>query len=108
MPVYIYTTLDDPSATNGTFGNGINDAGQIVGNITNSSGNHGFLLSGGTYTAIDDPSANNQTFPEGINAAGQIAGYYPNTPATEHPVHLATTVNPPPPNRSATPQIQPS
>src|SRR5438445_741052 len=76
MPVFIFTTFEDPSATIGTFGNGLNDAGQIVGNITNSSGNHGFLLSGGTYTPIDHPSANNQTFAEGVNDAGQIAGYY--------------------------------
>jgi hypothetical protein len=39
-----YTTHDDPSATNGTFAQGINDAGQIVGFYTNASGiTHGFL-----------------------------------------------------------------
>ena len=71
MPVYMYTTFDDPSATVGTFGNGINDTGQIVGNITNAGSQDGFLLSGGTYTAIDDPSATNQTVAQGINDAGR-------------------------------------
>jgi hypothetical protein len=31
MPVYSYTTLDDPLATNATIASGINAAGQIVG-----------------------------------------------------------------------------
>src|SRR5437879_3193506 len=76
MPVYIFTTFDDPAATIGTFGNAINDTGQIVGNITNVGSQHGFLLSGGTYIAIDDPSATNQTVAQGINDAGQIVGWY--------------------------------
>src|SRR5262249_31779900 len=78
MPVYNYTTFDDPLATIGTFGNGINDAGQIVGNISNSGSFHGFLLSGGTYTPIDDPLATTENFAEGINNAGQIVGWYGN------------------------------
>jgi probable HAF family extracellular repeat protein len=40
----IYITLDDPSATNGTFAQGINNAGQIVGYYSNATGTHGFLL----------------------------------------------------------------
>jgi probable HAF family extracellular repeat protein len=49
MPVYTYTTFDDPLATtNGTIANGINGLGQIVGTYFNASGEHGFLLSGGT------------------------------------------------------------
>ena len=31
MPVYTYTTLDDPSANNNTQAFGINASGQIVG-----------------------------------------------------------------------------
>ncbi len=34
MPVNIYTTLDDPMATNGTSATAINTAGQIVGNYS--------------------------------------------------------------------------
>ena len=72
MPVYTYTTIDDPSATSqGTTAFGINDAGQIVG----SSGDHGFLLSGGTYTALNDPLGFDTTA-FGINASGQIVGSY--------------------------------
>jgi uncharacterized membrane protein len=43
MPVYNYTTLDDPLATTiGTVANGINATGQIVGNYYTASGEHGF------------------------------------------------------------------
>jgi hypothetical protein len=31
MPIFTYTTLDDPLATGGTFAQGINNSGQIVG-----------------------------------------------------------------------------
>jgi probable HAF family extracellular repeat protein len=57
MPVNVFTTLDDPLATNGTDAFGINAMGQIVGLYEDASGNHGFLLSGGTYTTLDDPLA---------------------------------------------------
>ena len=56
MPIYTYTTLDDPSATRGTVATGINGAGQIVGEyFTAGSVSHGFLYSGGAYTTLDDP-----------------------------------------------------
>src|SRR5262249_57246583 len=75
MPVYTYTTLDDPLAVMGTFAQGINASGQIVGSYVNNGG-HGFLLSGGTYTTLDDPVATQSTSAQGINSAGQIVGYY--------------------------------
>jgi hypothetical protein len=31
MPINVFTTLDDPSATNTTIAEGINNMGQIVG-----------------------------------------------------------------------------
>jgi probable HAF family extracellular repeat protein len=77
-----YTTLDDPSATQGTVARGINDAGQIVGFYTNATGQHGFLLSGGTYTTLDDPLATLGTVATGINASGQIVGWYSNASGT--------------------------
>jgi probable HAF family extracellular repeat protein len=40
-----------------TFASGINSLGQIVGNYSNATGNHGFLLSGGQYITLDDPLA---------------------------------------------------
>src|SRR5262245_2685714 len=75
MPVYTYTTIDDPLATLGTVASGINDMGQIVGAYRDGSGGHGFLLSGGTYTALNDPSGFDTTA-IGINASGQIVGSY--------------------------------
>jgi probable HAF family extracellular repeat protein len=77
MPVYTYTTLDDPAAIGANiFAYGINEAGQIVGLYGGSDGYiHGFLYSGGMYTTLDDPSATKGTFARGINAAGQIVGY---------------------------------
>jgi probable HAF family extracellular repeat protein len=58
MPIYKYTTLDDPFANGGigTHAVGINNAGQIVGEYSDGSGIHGFLFSGGTYTTLNDPS----------------------------------------------------
>jgi len=82
MPVQTYTTLDDPSATAGTFVQGINSSGQIVGyyHDNQGSGLHGFLLSGGTYATLDDTVAFfGTTLASGINASGQIVGYYDNS-----------------------------
>jgi len=88
MPIFTFTTLDDPlaaaSAFAGTLAYGINASGQVVGYYTNTTGGgtHGFLYSGGTYTNFDDPDAGNtgQTLAQGINNLGQIAGYYINGP----------------------------
>jgi len=77
MPVYTYTTLDDPFAVGATTpALGINSTGQIVGNYRNFGGTHGFLYSGGTDTAIDDPLATGVTIAFGINTSGQIVGDY--------------------------------
>jgi probable HAF family extracellular repeat protein len=87
MPVYNYTTLDDPSAGSGgaTFAFGINDAGQIVGFYQDSlSHQHGFLYSGATYTAIDDPLGTNGTVATAINNAGRIVGNYSDSSFANH------------------------
>jgi len=83
MPVYTYTTLDDPAATRGTFANGINASSQIVGDYAdNNSIVHGFLYNpnSGTYTTLDDPLATHDpgggTIANGINGTGQIVGSY--------------------------------
>jgi probable HAF family extracellular repeat protein len=85
-----YTTIDEPLAGPrgsighiGTFAQGINDVGQVVGyytgldNFTNpTSGTYGFLYSGGTFTTLNDPLANPRgTFAFDINNAGLIVGY---------------------------------
>ena len=86
MPVYNYTTIDDPFAFGGsaTSAIGINAAGQIVGYYGDASGTHGFLLSGGMYTPLDDPSAANQTMASGINDVGQIVGSFQHSSGTTH------------------------
>src|SRR5215217_4682083 len=56
---------------------GINNRGQIVGLYNDESGQHGFLLSGGTYTTINFPGASTQgTQAQGINNRGDIVGVY--------------------------------
>jgi probable HAF family extracellular repeat protein len=48
MPIYTYTTIDDPlaKARNGTQAFGINASGRIVGTYSGASaGEHGFLYS---------------------------------------------------------------
>jgi len=53
----VYKTLDVPGATGGTFAEGINNNGQIVGYYLDSSGvDQGFIYSAGTYVpGIDNP-----------------------------------------------------
>jgi hypothetical protein len=80
MPVYTYTTVDDPLATLSQAA-GINDSGQIVG-LYFSNAFHGFLYSGGTFTALDDPLATISTIAQGVNNAGQIVGWYINASGT--------------------------
>jgi probable HAF family extracellular repeat protein len=83
MPIFAYTTLDDPAASRGTFATGINAAGQVVGSYTDASGDsHGFIYAGGGYANFDDPNAGNggDTLPDGINNLGQIVGTYINFP----------------------------
>ena len=71
MPVYTFTTLNDPLATDGTLAHGINGSGQIVGYYQDNTTIHGFFDSGGLYAPVDDPSATNGTFAYGINDAGR-------------------------------------
>ena len=55
-----------------TYSRGINNIGQIVGDINLGSG---FLDSGGDFSFFTDPSGNGFTTASGINDAGQIVGY---------------------------------
>src|SRR5712671_1363494 len=85
MPVYNYTTLDEPNQVGLTTQvTGINDAGQIVGFYSDASNDAGFLLSGGTYTNFDDPLGANGTFATGINDVGQIVGSYLDAGGHQH------------------------
>src|SRR6266446_4725326 len=52
---FSFTQLDVPGATY-TFANGINDAGQIVGDAGYRTGAPGFLYTGGSFTQLDLPA----------------------------------------------------
>jgi hypothetical protein len=88
-PVYAqgswtFTTIDDPAAinsTNGTYAQGNNDTGQIVGYYYDSSGNaHGFSEAGGSFITLNYPGAHDQTFAEGVNNKGDVVGWYNDRP----------------------------
>jgi probable HAF family extracellular repeat protein len=97
MPVYTYTSLDDPFALSGTQAMGINATGQIVGSYSNHGGSHGFLYSSGTYTILDDPLANQGTAASGVNAAGMMVALTPSiataTVSSTTPAHLRTPLS---------------
>jgi probable HAF family extracellular repeat protein len=93
-----YTTLDGPLGVQGTFAEGINDLGQIVGYYADGNGlDHGFLYSGGTYSTIDDPNGAKGTIAYGINDHGAIVGTYVDAGGVSHgflaasPVPFAST-----------------
>jgi PEP-CTERM motif len=57
----------------------VNNAGDIVGSYSPSSGaatQLGFLDIGGTFYSLDDPNSNGFTVPLGINNNGEIVGAY--------------------------------
>jgi len=67
-----------PFHISGTQGNqirGINDAGDIVGEYYDGSGQHGFVDIGGVITTIDYPGGINTSFMD-INNLGQAVGIY--------------------------------
>ena len=84
---YSYPNVNLPGVTSSEFV-GINDAGQISGSYTTTTGNFGFSLSSGTYTPISVPgavqstegnssyvlNAGGGTEVEGINNSGVIVG----------------------------------
>ncbi|HEY7243386.1 MAG TPA: Ig-like domain-containing protein [Xanthobacteraceae bacterium] len=79
MPTYAFTILNDPLGADGTFPQGINNDGQIVGYYIDGSGvSHGYLYGGGSFLTIDAPSSTGPggTNLNGINRQNQIAGWY--------------------------------
>jgi hypothetical protein len=80
-----FTTFDSPGADttpgnfNGTFVNGINDAGAITGSYSDASGgSHGFLRSPeGAFTTFDvTGSAPGATVANALNLEGAIVGFF--------------------------------
>jgi probable HAF family extracellular repeat protein len=73
---FTFATIDVPGS-NSTTAFGINNAGQISGTFHNSSGEHGFVDTGGIFTTIDVPFAVPfTTVVNGINDAGDVVGTY--------------------------------
>jgi len=72
---YTFTQIDVPGASF-TEASGINDAGQIVGRFDDTTGNHGFLYTGGSFTQIAVPG---NALARDINDAGQIVGDFSNS-----------------------------
>jgi uncharacterized membrane protein len=74
-----FTSIDHPGAVLATEANGIFRTGTgqilIVGDYVDSTGKHGYLLSGGTFTNISFPLAP-WTQAYAINAGGDIVGNY--------------------------------
>jgi probable HAF family extracellular repeat protein len=67
----VFTPIDLPG-----LANGMNNAGDIVGSYTDSTGTrHGYLYSGGSVQTIDVPSSPS-TSAMGINDRGEIVGSY--------------------------------
>ena len=71
-----FTSIVDPLGT--TYAaQGVNNAGQTVGQYLASGKEHGFLDTNGTFATIDDQGAGpGGTWAQGINDAGDIVGYY--------------------------------
>jgi probable HAF family extracellular repeat protein len=87
-----FTTLNDPSASFGTYAFGINKSGQIVGYYIDSTGHkNGFIYNDGVYTTIDDPRViggssepiASDTAPQAIDDLGFIVGFEINQGSTE-------------------------
>lgn len=75
-----YAPLADPLATSGTFPLGINNAGQIVGYYTNSSGQHGFLAADASVQPPSDPISpyifDNTVFDQTSDTAPLVPWFY--------------------------------
>jgi hypothetical protein len=71
---YIFTTLNDPNATNGTFASGINDAGVVVGHYVVGFVNQGFKYQNGQFTTVQI-NGGGATLTS-INNANTVAGFY--------------------------------
>jgi probable HAF family extracellular repeat protein len=73
----VETFISDPLGVGGTFANGINALGQIVGVYFDANMlSHAFLFSNNTFITIDDPLGTKGSVATDIGTTGQIVGYY--------------------------------
>jgi probable HAF family extracellular repeat protein len=73
-----------------TVPHGINDAGQVVGQITQGSQIHGFIYSNGVLSLLDNPLAT-RTFARDINNVGEIVGDFISNSGTHGFVYSQST-----------------
>ncbi len=67
---------DLPGGSDGSFAQGINNSGQVVGYSTATTGTRAFLYSNGVMTNLGDlPGGSDLSVAQGINNAGQVVGY---------------------------------
>jgi probable HAF family extracellular repeat protein len=81
-----FTTLDPGAAFHNVTADGVNDAGDIVGIMQDSSNNYrGYLYSGGNYTVLNDPKASIfGSWVNAINDSGEIVGEYFDIHSNDH------------------------
>ena len=93
MPVYTYTTLDDPLAlaVGGPTGAwGINNTGQIVGLYRNFGGTHGFLYSSSRHrSALGAHVPQTRSGTPGCRTVSASDGFDRNTQARAMIVRMA-------------------
>jgi probable HAF family extracellular repeat protein len=77
-----YIPLIIPGSDN-AWATGINDFGVIVGTYIDSSGVHGFEISGPNFISLNYPAAT-LTYVNGINNYGAIVGYFTDTSGYNH------------------------
>jgi hypothetical protein len=96
---YIFTTLDDPLGTNGTFAFGIS-RNNVTGFYIGGSGAQGFLYNGSTYTTLNDPLGFS-TAALGISGNTIVGSYSTHDASADHgfiydiPTQTYTTLDPP-------------
>ena len=70
---YTFTTINAPSGQS-TYGNAINDRGEVAGNYYDSSGRlHAFAYEHGVFTALNAPPP--ATSAEAINNRGEVIAH---------------------------------
>lgn len=79
-----FSTIDFPGGIDGSFADGINNSGVVVGFYNDDVLFHGYTLANGNYSTFDFPGANVSTFPSVINNHGVIVGSYQNEDGSFH------------------------
>jgi probable HAF family extracellular repeat protein len=84
-----FANIENPVAEilGGTAAYGINDAGQVVGNLVSNEELKGYLYDGSTHTfvnLIDFPENAKDSWYFDVNNSGQIAGYYTDAADKDH------------------------